>query len=95
MLRVRFSGILRQVAGCAQAEAPLPASGQLGDLLSDLEARYPGVLGQSAEVQWRHGSSHVVVTVNGKVVSEDRADGGNVRLADGDVVELVAPLGGG
>ena len=95
MLRVQFSGTLREVAGCAEATASLPASRALGDLLAELEARFPGVLGNSAELQWRHGSSHVMVAVNGKLALDGGAIAGGQLLQDGDVVTIMAPLGGG
>lgn len=72
----------------------LPASGRLGDLLADLSARYPGVLGGSAEMQWRHGSSSIWVAVNGRVLCDEETLGAQ-PLADGDEITLSPPLGGG
>jgi molybdopterin converting factor small subunit len=92
MLRIRFDGILRQIAGCAGTNLELPASRCLGDVLETLDQTYPGILGNAAEYQWRHGSSHVIVAVNGKLVEEDA---GEICLADGDQVTLLPPIGGG
>ena len=95
MITVRFSGALRQVAGRAELAAPTPISGKLADLLEDLESLYPGVLGGSAEIQWRHGATHVMVAVNGRLVDQGQGDDSDALVADGDVVTLLAPLGGG
>ena len=75
--------------------ASLPPSGALGDLLEELATRFPGVLGQSPELQWRHGSSHVIVAVNGRVVSDGDPIAVEWPLQDGDEVTIMAPLGGG
>jgi len=74
---------------------PLPQSRLLGDVLDALARAYPGVLGGSTELQWRHGSSYVMVAVNGHIVSEDEVARRQVALAEGDEVTLLAPLGGG
>jgi molybdopterin converting factor small subunit len=95
VITVRFSGALRQVAGRAEMVAPAPASGKLSDLLAELESVYPGILGGSAEIQWRHGATHVMAVVNGRVVDQGRGEGVDAMVADGDVVTLLAPLGGG
>ena len=95
MLRVLFSGTLRRVAGCVEAAVPLPTSRRLGDLSADLADRFPGVLGTSAEMQWRHGSSHVIVAVNGRVVSDADGIAADWPLHEGDEVTIAAPLGGG
>ena len=95
MLRVLFSGTLRRVTGCAETEVPLPASRSLADLLVELAKAYPGVCGESAELQWRHGSSQVVVAVNGRLVLDGDAGGQGSLLEDGDEVTIMAPLGGG
>ena len=94
MLRVRYRGILARVAGRAAETVAVPPSGRLTDLLVDLLARYPGVLGGSAEMQWRHGSSTIWVAVNGIVlVDQDAIDAR--QLVEGDEITLAAPLGGG
>ncbi len=93
MLSVKFKGTLRQVAGCAQVQMALPVSRHLGDVLENLERRFPGVLGSAAEYQWRHGTSEVVVTVNGAVVEQGGA--GDIQLGDNDEIELLPPIGGG
>lgn len=95
MITVQFTGALRQVAGRAEAALPLPASGKLADVLEELESLYPGILGSSAEIQWRHGATHVMAAVNGRVVDQGRGDISDASVADGDVVTLIAPLGGG
>ncbi len=95
MITVRFSGALRQVAGKPETLLPAPASGLLSDLLADLESRHPGVLGGSAEIQWRHGATHVMVVVNGHLVDQGQGEDSGTSIADGDVVTLLAPLGGG
>ncbi len=95
MITVRFSGALRQVAGRAETVVPMPASGMLADLLEGLETLYPGILGGSAEIQWRHGATHVMAAVNGRVVDQGRGEDCDASVADGDVVTLLAPLGGG
>lgn len=95
MIRVLFSGTLRRVAGCAVAEVPVPASRSLADLLAELAKAYPGVGGESAELQWRHGSSRVLVAINGKLALDGEAGGYGALVADGDEVTIMAPLGGG
>ena len=70
----------------------LPSSRRLADVLDTLAKTYPGILGTSAEYQWRHGSSHVIIAINGKVVDDESAD---IQLADSDEVSLLPPLGGG
>lgn len=45
-------------------------------------------------MQWRHGSSHVWVAVNGRVLVDQAAIDAR-QLADGDEITLAAPLGGG
>ncbi len=95
MLRVRFNGALREIAGRRDVEIPLPASRRLGDLLDLLVAAYPGILGGAADLQWRYGSSHVVVAVNGRVAADWSTGCRDIELADGDEVALLPPLGGG
>lgn len=95
MITVRFSGALRQVAGRAETMMPAPSSGMLCDLLEGLESLYPGILGGSAEIQWRHGATHVMVVVNGNLVDQGQGERSDAPVADGDVVTLLAPLGGG
>lgn len=92
MLRVRFSGSLRQIAGCADTLIELPASRQLGDALEILARTFPGILGTSANYQWRHGSSHVVIVVNHTIVDDGIVD---VLLSEGDEISLMPPIGGG
>lgn len=92
MLRVKFSGTLRQIAGCSQALIERPSSGRLADLLDTLARTYPGILGTAAGYQWRHGSSHVMIAVNGVLIEGEKQE---IQLSDGDEVSLVPPLGGG
>jgi molybdopterin converting factor small subunit len=70
----------------------LPASRRLADVLDALARTYPGILGAAADYQWRHGSSHVIIAINGRVVDDESTD---TQLADGDEVSLLPPLGGG
>ena len=95
MITVRFSGALRQVAGQAETALPAPPSGRLQDLLEELETQHPGILGGSPEIQWRHGATHVMVAVNGRVADQGQGEECDAPVADGDVVTLLAPLGGG
>jgi sulfur carrier protein ThiS len=95
VITVRFSGALRQVAGRAETAVPVPATGKLADLLAELEILYPGILGGSGEIQWRHGATRVMVAVNGRVVDQGQGEVCGLPAADGDVVTLLAPLGGG
>ncbi|MCL4393710.1 MAG: MoaD/ThiS family protein [Chloroflexi bacterium] len=92
MLKVKLSGALRDLAGRRELLLPLPPSRTLGQALAQLENDYPGILGTSADYQWRHGSTHVVIAVNGKVVEEASGD---LLLQDGDELSLLPPLGGG
>lgn len=92
MLRVKFSGMLRQIAGCTEATIQCPSSGRLSDLLAVLAHTYPGILGTAADYQWRHGSSHVMIAVNGVLIEGENQE---IQLLDGDEVSLVPPLGGG
>lgn len=92
MIRVKFSGTLRQIAGCAQATIELPSSGRLVDLLDMLARTYPGIMGTAADYQWRHGSSHVMIAINDVLIEGERQE---IQLSDGDEVSLVPPLGGG
>lgn len=92
MLHVKFSGVLRRIAGCSETKVALPESRRLDDVLAALELSYPGILGGSAELQWRHGSSYVMVAVNGKLFDDGNEDW---QLAHGDHIELVPPVGGG
>ncbi len=92
MLRIKFSGMLRQIAGCAQTTIEMPSSGRLVDLLDTLGGTYPGILGTAADYQWRHGSSHVMVAVNGVLIEGENQE---IQLSDGDEISLVPPLGGG
>lgn len=92
MLKIKFSGALRNIAECAETAMELPTSRRLADVLDALARTYPGILGTAADYQWRHGSSHVIVAINGRVVDDESAD---IRLADGDEVSLLPPLGGG
>ncbi len=92
MLRVKLGGALRQIAGGSELLVPLPPSHRLDDVLAQLEREHPGILGTAADFQWRHGSTHVVVALNGKLVEEGTAD---LQLHDGDQLSLLPPLGGG
>ncbi len=92
MLKIKFSGMLRQIAGCSEAMVEWPNSGRLGDLLDALGRTYPGILGSSADYQWRHGSTHVMVAINGVLIEGERQE---IQLSDGDEVSLVPALGGG
>ncbi len=69
-----------------------PSSGRLTDLLAVLARTYPGILGTAADYQWRHGSSHVMIAVNGVLIEGENQE---IQLLDGDEVSLVPPLGGG
>ena len=95
MLRIKLSGALRQVAGRSEVNVELPASRRLGQVLDELAAAYPGILGTAADYQWRHGSNHVLVAVNGQIVEEGDGAGRELLLADGAEITLVPPLGGG
>jgi molybdopterin converting factor small subunit len=95
VITIRFSGALRQVAGRAETALPAPASGRLRDVLGDLESLFPGILGGSAEIQWRHGATHVMVAVNGRIVDQGAGEDSDAPVADEDIVTLLAPLGGG
>lgn len=92
MLRVRFSGSLRQIAGCTEAPIDLPSSCRLTDALEILAHAFPGILGTSVDYQWRHGSSHVVIAVNNRIIDDANVD---VLLSEGDEISLMPPLGGG
>lgn len=92
MLRIRFSGALARLVGCAEITVEPPQSHRLDELLAVLENKYPGLLGTSADYQWRHGSTHVMIAVNGKIIEGASED---IRLSDDDEVSLVPPLGGG
>jgi sulfur carrier protein ThiS len=93
VVNFKFKGTLRQVAGCAEAHVPLPATRRLAALLEQLDREFPGVLGSAAEYQWRHGTSDIVVVVNGKIVEE--GDIGSTLLDENDEVTLLPPIGGG
>jgi molybdopterin converting factor small subunit len=84
--------MLRQIAGRSEAIIERPSSGRLADLLETLAHTYPGILGMSADYQWRHGSSHVMIALNGVLIEGESQD---LQLSDGDEVSLVPPLGGG
>ncbi len=92
MLNIKFSGILRQIAGCSETMIERPSSGRLGDLLDALARTFPGILGSSADYQWRHGSSHVMIAINGVLIEGEKQE---IQLSDGDELSLVPPLGGG
>lgn len=70
----------------------LPESRRLGTVLESLDQTFPGILGASAEYQWRHGSSDVVIAVNNVIIEPADPD---LVLADGDQITLLPPLGGG
>ncbi len=70
----------------------LPASHRLGTVLEILDQKFPGILGASAEYQWRHGSSDVVIAVNDTIIEPANPD---LVLTDGDHITLLPPLGGG
>ncbi len=93
MPSVTFKGTLRQVAGRAQVQVELPASRHLSDLLENLERQFPGILGSAAEYQWRHGTSEVVVAVNGKVIEQGETT--DIQLGQNDEIDLLPPIGGG
>lgn len=93
MVECKFVGALRQVAGCTHAQVALPATRRLDAVLDALDREFPGILGAAAEYQWRHGTSDIVVAVNGKIVEE-----GDIRstlLEENDEVTLLPPIGGG
>jgi molybdopterin converting factor small subunit len=92
MLIVRFSGSLRDIAGCTEMQIELPSSRRLSDVLNILADTWPGILGSSADYQWRYGSSHVVVGVNNRIVDDANMD---LLLSEGDEIGLMPPLGGG
>lgn len=92
MLRVKFSGMLRQIAGRAEVLLELPAACPLGKVLDQLEKDYPGILGTDVNYQWRHGSNHVIIAVNGAVVENPEQE---LQLKDGDELAMLPPLGGG
>lgn len=92
MLRIKFNGVLRQVADCAETTIGLPASRRLSDALEILERNFPGILGSSAEYQWRYASNQVMVALNGKLIEENWNE---VYLSEGDQLILLPPIGGG
>ncbi len=92
MLRIRFEGMLRDISECVELQLPGNESRRLGDVLRMIEARFPGVLGSSAEYQWRYGSTDVFIALNGKVL--DSPDETMV-LHNGDELTFIPPLGGG
>lgn len=92
MLHIRFEGMLRGITECVEMQLQETPSRQLGEVLRALEARFPGVLGSSAEYQWRYGSTEVLIALNGKIL--DFPDE-TLFLNDGDELRLIPPLGGG
>lgn len=51
MLRVKFSGSLRQIANCTETPIELLSSRRLADVLEILAHAIPGILGTSADCQ--------------------------------------------
>ncbi len=93
MPSVTFKGTLRQIAGRGRVQMELPASRHLTDLLENLEREFPGILGSAAEYQWRHGTSDVVVAVNGKIIEQGETR--DIQLGENDEIDLLPPIGGG
>lgn len=98
-LRVRYYGYLQVLAGVSEEEvdlapgAPRPADAHitLGDLL-DLLVKHHPALGQLPSPGWGIGD-YLLVLKNGQRIAGPAPT--LTSLADGDVIDLVPPAGGG
>lgn len=77
---VLFFSVLREIAGTDRIEWEIFAGATLGELVADLESRYPGL------AAWE---GRLLLAVNGEYA--DRAK----PIADGDEVALMPPVQGG
>jgi molybdopterin converting factor small subunit len=80
LVEVHFHSYFRDLAGCAQTTAELPAPATVGDLLTQLHRRFPRLAGL------RHST---LVAVDVEYQDHDHL------LQEGDQVSLFPPVQGG
>jgi molybdopterin converting factor small subunit len=91
-VRVRYHNMLRHHARVGQETLALPEGTPLHAALDDLAARHGPSLRRMLFAADGAISSHLVIFVNGQLLSRERPD---VTLADGDELLLFPAISGG
>jgi molybdopterin converting factor small subunit len=93
-VQVFFDISFREITRAREIVVQLDDGVTLNQLLKWLGRRFgEAVLGQEKEYCWRHGSDHVFISIDGKVVPKELWD--KTPLRDGCRVSLFPPLAGG
>lgn len=79
-VKVRFFSSFANLAGTNETEVDVPEGGAVGQVLEAVLERYP---------QLRQFRRYMILSVNNRVATEE------ARVAEGDVVGVMPPLGGG
>jgi molybdopterin converting factor small subunit len=90
---VRFFGVLRDLAGCREAQLSLPAKSTLREVLLRLKEKCGAQMWEFlVDADGGRLLSHNSVAINGALMGPDDID---APVGDGDRIDLVTPVSGG
>jgi MoaD family protein len=92
-VEVRYYAMLREAAGTRREEVNLPEGSRFGDLMDVVVEKYGPVFRRYVFDDGGRERDYLSFMVNG--VSVHSREGFDTPLADGDVVAILPPVGGG